>query len=389
MKPAAMNRKHRVLWLSDSPFGRGRFARASREVLTRLAMRQHYELFWLGLGYNGWPYDHVSLPVTIYPSQDAAFAPNALSAILDEVKPDVVVTLGELASIQWICTHPGRPRFLWVAWFPIDSGPIPLGWRTVLNDVDALVATSRFGLSLLEHSLPSKQVRLICPGVATEVFFPLQADQIAKPEFLSNKFVVGHISANDSAMDIATIIKAVGFLARELTDISFCIYVEHEKRTNAAILIERSGLKGKSALVSTAVTGISEEDRNRFYNLCDVIAMPALREGFGEEILESLASGRPVIASDCGACTELVTGHGELVRQLTALTDPNSLVELCILDIEDLISKIRLLYSDRQLLARYTTDGSKFAKTFSWDNVACQWQELIDQVVCLYPKIDD
>jgi glycosyltransferase involved in cell wall biosynthesis len=51
---------------------------------------------------------------------------------------------------------------------------------------------------------------------------------------------------------------------------------------------------------------------------CDVLCQPSLREGFGQTVLEALATGRPVVATRIGGPRELVTPEAGV------LVDPGS-----------------------------------------------------------------
>ena len=55
---------------------------------------------------------------------------------------------------------------------------------------------------------------------------------------------------------------------------------------------------GKPLGNSITFSNISNEILNELYNSCDVLVMPSLEEGFGLPIIEALATGLPVVASD-------------------------------------------------------------------------------------------
>lgn len=59
------------------------------------------------------------------------------------------------------------------------------------------------------------------------------------------------------------------------------------------------------------VGGVSNQDLPKFYQLCDVFALPSLGEGFGIVFLEALASGKPVIGGNLDGSVEPLQ-NGEL-----------------------------------------------------------------------------
>ena len=122
---------------------------------------------------------------------------------------------------------------------------------------------------------------------------------------------------------------------------------------------------------------MNDEQLNKVYNFCDVTVLPSMGEGFGLPIIESLAAGVPVIATDHSACRELVSQHGELVRVAAMLTMGTNVMEYAVIDVEDLARCIKKLYLNPELVRSYGRAGRIFAETLSWDNLMPKWLEVI------------
>jgi glycosyltransferase involved in cell wall biosynthesis len=91
------------------------------------------------------------------------------------------------------------------------------------------------------------------------------------------------------------------------------------------------------------------------YAAATATVYPSLYEGFGLPILESLAAGAPVIASDRGAMRE-VAGEAAL------LVDP--------LDPGSLAAAMLRLVEDPALHARLQNLGRERAAAFTWEKCA-------------------
>src|SRR6266498_2360443 len=104
----------KVLWVSDSPLLATGFGRVTREVSTRLAQQPGIQVACLAWGYNGWPYNREHLPLVLYPSNAASHGQDNFERVIDEFKPDVVVTLGDIWMLEWLHLHAIRPRFKWI-----------------------------------------------------------------------------------------------------------------------------------------------------------------------------------------------------------------------------------------------------------------------------------
>jgi len=130
-----------------------------------------------------------------------------------------------------------------------------------------------------------------------------------------------------------------------------------------------------------------EQDLNRLYNVCDVFILLS-GEGFGLPLVEAMACGKPVIALDHSACTELARGRGELVRVSHYVTGKHG-TERPYPDERDLIRAMDRLYRVSELRAEYGASALKFitegdrqyhGKALTWESAVEQWDELITDI---------
>ncbi len=124
---------------------------------------------------------------------------------------------------------------------------------------------------------------------------------------------------------------------------------------------QREVLKAFSISVGLAdeeffLTGyLADTDLICFYHACYGYIFPSLHEGFGLPVLEAMACGAPVIASNCTSIPEVV-GLDE------ALFDPYSEYSMA--------SKIQQLLEDRIFRERLIKHASKQSRRFSWEKSA-------------------
>jgi phosphatidylinositol alpha-mannosyltransferase len=110
---------------------------------------------------------------------------------------------------------------------------------------------------------------------------------------------------------------------------------------------------------------VSDEDKPRYFASADIYCAPNTgKESFGIVLLEAMATGLPVVASDIPGFAQVISSgrEGILVRR----DDPLSLA-----------SALSLLAGDPQLRVRLGRDGLRRAQAFSWDRV-------VDQLVVAY-----
>jgi glycosyltransferase-like protein len=118
---------------------------------------------------------------------------------------------------------------------------------------------------------------------------------------------------------------------------------------------ERLGLvTGRDIIILGNVPDKSLAD---LYNAADVFVFPSVKEGWGLVVLEALASGVPVIASDIEPMTEY-------------LRDGVNSLLIPPMDHESIVSRIVELSEDGELRRRLAEKGRETAEEYSWENAA-------------------
>jgi glycosyltransferase involved in cell wall biosynthesis len=100
----------------------------------------------------------------------------------------------------------------------------------------------------------------------------------------------------------------------------------------------------------------------------DIIVLTSLNEGFGMVILEAMAAGKPVIASDVGGVSELVADHvtGYLVRQG---------------DTDAIVNHVISLMTNRELYNALSAQAGRTAGRYSLTAMIDKFEELYRAVL--------
>ncbi len=113
---------------------------------------------------------------------------------------------------------------------------------------------------------------------------------------------------------------------------------------------------------------VSSEELPRYYRSCDIFCAPSTgQESFGIVLLEAMASGKPIVASDIPGY-HFVVNHG-VEGFLVPPKDEQALA----------LSLVRLL-SDADLRARMGQAGQRRAEEFAWEKVAGRVLAFYDRV---------
>ena len=106
---------------------------------------------------------------------------------------------------------------------------------------------------------------------------------------------------------------------------------------------------------------LSDEEMVKVYKNSQAFVFPSLIEGFGLPGLEAMAVGLPVIAARASCLPEI---YGDAALYF----DPH--------DVNDLISKIQSVLSDKNLVKSLTQKGKQQVKKYSWAKMAKQTWEI-------------
>lgn len=106
---------------------------------------------------------------------------------------------------------------------------------------------------------------------------------------------------------------------------------------------------------------------DEFFERISVYVQPSVTEGFGIEILEAMAYGRPVIASEAAGAVDLVRRH-----ECGAVVKP---------EVENLQREIEWCYKNQQRIQEVGKRGHDVAGMYSWQRVSQQYLQAWAQLL--------
>lgn len=260
----------------------------------------------------------------------------ALYRLLKKLKPSIVHTRN-LAAIEYqlaaFCAGvQGRVHgeHGWDVFDP-DGGNVKYQWvRRVLQPfVHRFIPLSRHLENyLLEkiHVPPHKITRII-NGVDTDIFYPRTGGKSPLPDcpftFAANERVIGAIGRMHGVKDQITLAKAFILVCQRqpdmANDLRLAIIGDGPLRADAFALLDAAGLSA-CAWLPGARDDVAEINR-----CLDIFVLPSQAEGISNTILEAMASGLPVIATDVGGNPELVVDG--VTGYLTPANDPEAMAD--------------------------------------------------------------
>ena len=148
------------------------------------------------------------------------------------------------------------------------------------------------------------KIKVIYNGVDIEKFRPMEVARPTRP-------TVACIGRVDIFKDIINLIQAINIVKSAIPDVECLIYgsstdLEYSIRCTDAVAA--LGLQDNVKFVGRV------QNPELAYNTADVVVISSITEGFPFAIIEAMACGRAIVATDVGGIREALEGCGTLVR---------------------------------------------------------------------------
>lgn len=237
------------------------------------------------------------------------------------------------------------------------------------RQADRVIADSQSTARDLQRvfEVPESKIEVIHLGVGP-AYRP--QDPPAAAELVANKYGVSKdyvltVGTVVPHKNLITLVEAMEIL-RGRGELPFQLLVVGAKgRKNARLLeaVRSSGLTGEDIRF---LGFVPEEDLPMLYSGCCSFVFPSLYEGFGLPLVEAMACGVPIVASNTSSIPEVVGDAALLVPP----TQPEAFAEA--------ILRVR---SDGDLRRTMIEEGLSRAACFRWDKAARQLLECMRNVV--------
>lgn len=244
---------------------------------------------------------------------------------------------------------PGYSENLKALYFFLRSF-IKLVWKRA-----AFVIANSEGLKNLALQTNKRQtIDVIYNGIDSDHFIP---NPKARPE---DKFIITlGASRVTKRKGIQYLIEAVNLLVKKYPQTFLKILGDGDDKERLEKMVEELRLENYVQFLGR----IPREETAPYYQEASVFVLPSLNEGMSNALLEALASGLPIIATDTGGSKELVVDceNGFIVKMKSG---------------EDIAEKLERLINDGALREKFGEASRKRAEEMSWKNAAEKYVEL-------------
>lgn len=291
-----------------------------------------------------------------------------LIKIIKRIKPDVInlhfvddaalyaLVVSVLTGTKLVVSLHGND----VEKFPQESAWSRFILKLVLNRANKITVNSKYLLNKAEE---------LCPGISTKSV--VVGNGINLSEFVNissyNSSRIGSEPSERYILGLGRLVFKKGFnilleaWAKLPADFPYKLIIagDGEERLALAKLTKSLNLTNKV----TFLGAVTHETSLQLFKGAKLYVLPSLLEPFGIVLLEAMASGCPILASNTGGVPDLVKEDetGALFRTG---------------DADELARKLVDLVSDEAKMVRLTENALNFVKYFSWDTVATKYLDI-------------
>lgn len=224
------------------------------------------------------------------------------------------------------------------------------------DEVDRIIAISEATRdAVVEHlEVDPADIRVVYNGIDHEQFQPTddpsELEKLRRRLGLEGPFLL-YLGGYDYRKNVEVLVEAMARLRDTDAHLVLAGGVKSHQRNGLERRAEAFGVADRVEILGY----IDDEDLAGLYQLATAFVYPSIAEGFGLQLVEAMATGCPVVASDESCLPEVVGDAGLLV-------DPS--------DAADVGEAMRRVVEDDQLREQLSERGRRRARRFSWRRCA-------------------
>ena len=221
--------------------------------------------------------------------------------------------------------------------------------KLIWKKAKTVIANSQGLKELAQKTAPNQEIQVIHNGVDTNEF------KFSKTKEKSRNLRILCVARLIRRKGIDYLIKALGKLKNQ--GFILTIIGDGKERESLVSLAKKLKIDSKVKFLGP----VPHPEIIKYYQQNDIFILPSLNEGMSNTVLEAMACGLPIIATNVGGSRELVKDNGFIVKPKSILEIKNA--------IENYLNKHSLLLEQGKI-------SIEIAEKMSWQDVTKQYLEI-------------
>jgi len=306
-----MENKKKLLVITEMSFQGSGYYYLMTPMLEKLS--KDYDIKVVGLSYDGSEYNYNFSITEARSIQDAVVISQNIIKLWN---PDLVIC-GMDIPIQISIYQNLKPLGIkYVAITPLENPPLTQSWAAELMAMDYVFFISELGKQAALKAGLTKVDHLLV-GADTKTFHPAEKDEKEKVREalgIGNEFTILTVADNQERKNLWAEFEIISKLKNAGKKVKFILVTrEHSPVGNKLRDLALDYNLNKELMIIER--GVDTTQLRDLYIASDAYLSTSKAEGLGIPILEAMACGIPIVATDTGAITELLEhDRGYLVR---------------------------------------------------------------------------
>ena len=210
--------------------------------------------------------------------------------------------------------------------------------------------------------LDERKVHVVPLGVSEKFFTrPVSANSAASATALAENFILSVIGTPEPRKNLSRLLQAHRLFIENGNNIPLWVVISKDAAMRLAPdVVPYPFLKEHVRFLDN----LSDDELITLLHDCFIFAYPSLYEGFGLPVLEAMAAGACVVASNRGSIPEIVGNTGVLVEPESSEAIANAFVELA---------------ENDQMRSSLGSQAQERAKGFTWEKTAKQMLKIYEK----------
>lgn len=300
-------KKMKLIWISDLDVKGSGYSNISTPLCKGLAERGH-EIKVIGLSYKG---EEHTFPFSLIPAMNLHESLSIAQIIYNAWGFDVCIVALDIPLQERILISMKDRPFKYVGIMPIEADPLCFTWATILMQMDKALIISQFGTDeAIKIGIPAEHIQI---GIDTQSWrLPTKEERSAiRTSFGLNEdtFIVLTVADNQERKNIGRAMEIFSDFIQDGKDAKYILVTREHNNVGWRLRDLAQELEISQNFIIFE-RGMGFKELWSIYALADVFLLTSKAEGLGMPILESFATGVPVIGTNCTAIKELLEAGG-------------------------------------------------------------------------------